>query len=175
MFSKISGFFYLLCILCPGVIAHRDAWSLYGLSLCSFLISHHADLLSANISSRCSTLTFERLSFNYISQPLHLASASGPATPDSAENVTQHLSPESSRKAYWRTWDGSTGTQHMPQSPNVFSEHSTGSNMSPGGLGHLKSPAPGRTRSVSDSSAPRRGNYKNFRHFQMELKQKYSS
>ncbi|XP_042356765.1 transmembrane protein KIAA1109 homolog [Plectropomus leopardus] len=82
--------------------------------------------------------------------------ASGPATPDSAENVTQHLSPESSRKAYWRTWDGSTGTQHIPQSPNVFSEHSTGSNMSPGGLGHLKSPAPGRTRSVSDSSAPRR-------------------
>ncbi|XP_034715051.1 transmembrane protein KIAA1109 homolog [Etheostoma cragini] len=82
--------------------------------------------------------------------------ASGPATPDSVENVTQHLSPESSRKAYWRTWDGSTGTQHMPQSPNVFSEHSTGSNMSPGGLGHLKSPAPGRTRSVSDSSAPRR-------------------
>ncbi|XP_068608570.1 bridge-like lipid transfer protein family member 1 [Brachionichthys hirsutus] len=81
--------------------------------------------------------------------------ASGPATPDSAENVTQHLSPESSRKAYWRTWDGSTGT-HMPQSPNVFSEHAAGSNMSPGGLGHLKSPAPGRTRSVSDSSAPRR-------------------
>uniref|UniRef100_A0A3Q1GWN0 Bridge-like lipid transfer protein family member 1 n=1 Tax=Acanthochromis polyacanthus TaxID=80966 RepID=A0A3Q1GWN0_9TELE len=82
--------------------------------------------------------------------------ASGPATPDSAENVTQHLSPESSRKAYWRTWDGSTGTQHMPQSPNVFSEHSTGSNMSPSSLGHLKSPAQGRTRSVSDSSAPRR-------------------
>uniref|UniRef100_A0A665TUQ1 Si:ch211-233a24.2 n=1 Tax=Echeneis naucrates TaxID=173247 RepID=A0A665TUQ1_ECHNA len=82
--------------------------------------------------------------------------ASGPATPDSAENVTQHLSPESSRKAYWRTWDGSTGTQHMPQSPNVFSEHSTGSNMSPGSVSHLKSPAPGRTRSVSDSSAPRR-------------------
>ncbi|XP_056282678.1 bridge-like lipid transfer protein family member 1 isoform X9 [Pseudoliparis swirei] len=82
--------------------------------------------------------------------------ASGPATPDSAESVAQHMSPESCRKAYWRTWDGSTGTQHMPQSPNVFSEHSTGSNMSPGGLGHLKSPAPGRTRSVSDSSAPRR-------------------
>ncbi|XP_037833889.1 transmembrane protein KIAA1109 homolog isoform X2 [Kryptolebias marmoratus] len=81
--------------------------------------------------------------------------ASGPATPDSAENITQHLSPESSRKAYWRTWDGSTGS-HIPQSPNVFSEHSTGSNMSPSSLGHLKSPAPGRTRSVSDSSAPRR-------------------
>ncbi|KAG7510693.1 hypothetical protein JOB18_028724 [Solea senegalensis] len=82
--------------------------------------------------------------------------ASGPATPDSAENVAQHLSPESSRKAYWRTWDGSTGTQHIPQSPNVFSDHSSGINMSPGGLGHLKSPTPGRTRSVSDSSAPRR-------------------
>ncbi|XP_061651565.1 bridge-like lipid transfer protein family member 1 [Phyllopteryx taeniolatus] len=81
--------------------------------------------------------------------------ASGPATPDSSENMTQHLSPESSRKAYWRTWDGSTGT-HMPQSPNVFSEHTPGNNMSPGGLGHLKSPAPGRSRSVSDSSAPRR-------------------
>ncbi|XP_053700675.1 bridge-like lipid transfer protein family member 1 isoform X3 [Synchiropus splendidus] len=81
--------------------------------------------------------------------------ASVPATPDSAENVTSHLSPESSRKAYWRTWDGSTGT-HIPQSPNVFSEHSATSNMSPGGMGHLKSPAPGRTRSVSDSSAPRR-------------------
>nr|XP_020464363.1 uncharacterized protein KIAA1109 homolog isoform X3 [Monopterus albus] len=82
--------------------------------------------------------------------------ASGPATPDSAENITQHMSPESSQKAYWRTWDGSTGTQYMPQSPNVFSEHSTGSNMSPVGMGHLKSPAPVRTRSVSDSSAPRR-------------------
>lgn len=89
---------------------------------------------------------------------LGLFTASGPATPDSAENTAQHLSPESTRKAYWRTWDGSTGTQHMPQSPNVFSEHLTGSNMSPSSLGHLKSPAPGRTRSVSDSSAPRRGN-----------------
>ncbi|XP_078796524.1 bridge-like lipid transfer protein family member 1 isoform X8 [Oryzias latipes] len=79
--------------------------------------------------------------------------ASGPATPDSTENIAQHLSPESSRKAYFRTWDG---TQHVPQSPNVFSEHTTGSNMSPSSLGHLKSPAPGRTRSVSDSSAPRR-------------------
>lgn len=83
--------------------------------------------------------------------------ASGPATPDSAENVTQHLSPESSRKAYCRTWDGSSGIKHVPQSPNVFSEHSAGSNMSPSSVGHLKSPAPGRTRSVSDSSAPRRG------------------
>uniref|UniRef100_A0A3B3C0N9 Bridge-like lipid transfer protein family member 1 n=1 Tax=Oryzias melastigma TaxID=30732 RepID=A0A3B3C0N9_ORYME len=79
--------------------------------------------------------------------------ASGPATPDSTENISQHLSPESCRKAYFRTWDG---TQHVPQSPSVFSEHATGSNMSPSSLGHLKSPAPGRTRSVSDSSAPRR-------------------
>uniref|UniRef100_A0A674BXF0 KIAA1109 n=1 Tax=Salmo trutta TaxID=8032 RepID=A0A674BXF0_SALTR len=89
-------------------------------------------------------------------QTINMPTASGPATPDSVENMAQHLSPESSCKAYWRTWDGSTG-QHMPQSPNVFSDHSTGSNMSPGGLSsHLKSPAPGRTRSVSDSSAPRR-------------------
>ncbi|CDQ56123.1 unnamed protein product [Oncorhynchus mykiss] len=89
-------------------------------------------------------------------QTINMPTASGPTTPDSVENMTQHLSPESSRKAYWRTWDGSTG-QYMPQSPNVFSDHSTGSNMSPGGLSsHLKSPAPGRTRSVSDSSAPRR-------------------
>ncbi|XP_014897189.1 bridge-like lipid transfer protein family member 1 [Poecilia latipinna] len=77
---------------------------------------------------------------------------SGPATPDSAESIAQHLSPESSRKAYWRTWDGGSAAPHASQSPNVFSEHA---NMSPGGLGHLKSPAPGRTRSVSDSSAPR--------------------
>ncbi|XP_038162988.1 transmembrane protein KIAA1109 homolog [Cyprinodon tularosa] len=80
---------------------------------------------------------------------------SGPATPDSAESIAQHLSPESSRKAYWRTWDGSMGT-HVPHSPNVFTEHSAGSSMSPGGLGHLRSPVPGRNRSVSDSSAPRR-------------------
>lgn len=99
-------------------------------------------------------------SCNFVFQ-LFLTAASGPATPDSAENITQHLSPESSRKAYWRTWDGSMGS-HIPQSPNVFSEHSTGSNMSPSSLGHLKSPAPGRTRSVSDSSAPRRGNCKLF-------------
>ncbi|XP_046874417.1 transmembrane protein KIAA1109 homolog isoform X3 [Hypomesus transpacificus] len=85
-------------------------------------------------------------------QTINLA-ASGPATPESMENMTQHLSPESCRKAYWRTWDGSTGGQHIPQSPNVFSDHITGSS---GGLAHLKSPAPARTRSVSDSSAPRR-------------------
>ncbi|PWA30431.1 hypothetical protein CCH79_00020247 [Gambusia affinis] len=80
---------------------------------------------------------------------------SGPTTPDSVESIAQHLSPESSRKAYWRTWDGGSAATHAPHSPNVFSEHV---NMSPGGLGHLKSPAPGRTRSVSDSSAPRTGN-----------------
>ncbi|KAJ8281426.1 hypothetical protein GJAV_G00067550 [Gymnothorax javanicus] len=46
--------------------------------------------------------------------------ASGPATPDSAENVSQHLSPESSRKASWRGWDQSSQSasfQHTPQSP----------------------------------------------------------
>lgn len=43
----------------------------------------------------------------------------------------------------------------MPQSPSVFGEHS--SNMSPGPLAHLKSPAAARSRSVSDSSVPRRG------------------
>ncbi|KAG7279197.1 hypothetical protein CRUP_024398 [Coryphaenoides rupestris] len=79
--------------------------------------------------------------------------ASGPATPDSSENTAQHPSPESTRKAYWRTWDGSTGGHGTP---SVFSDHPTGTNMSPGGFSHLKSPAPGRTRSVSDSSAPRR-------------------
>ncbi|XP_072563835.1 bridge-like lipid transfer protein family member 1 isoform X4 [Paramormyrops kingsleyae] len=84
--------------------------------------------------------------------------ASGPATPDSVENVAQHLSPDSTRKAYWRTWDQanqSCSFQHMPQSPSVFGEHS--SNMSPGPLAHLRSPAAARSRSVSDSSVPRRG------------------
>ncbi|KAI1887314.1 hypothetical protein AGOR_G00189030 [Albula goreensis] len=85
--------------------------------------------------------------------------ASGPATPDSVENMSQHLSPESSRKASWRTWDQpsqSSSFQHMPQSPNVFADHSAASTMSPGGLSHLKSPATARSRSVSDSSVPRR-------------------
>ncbi|XP_063040632.1 bridge-like lipid transfer protein family member 1 isoform X4 [Engraulis encrasicolus] len=68
---------------------------------------------------------------------------SGPATPDSVESMAQHLSPESSRKAYWRTWDGQNS--HT----NVFND-------SPSSHTHLKSPATGRTRSVSDSSAPRR-------------------
>ncbi|XP_077093495.1 bridge-like lipid transfer protein family member 1 isoform X4 [Siphateles boraxobius] len=70
--------------------------------------------------------------------------ASGPATPDSVESIAQHLSPESSRKAYWRTWDGQT-TQH----PSVFTDATPNH-------AHLKSPATGRSRSVSDSSAPRR-------------------
>lgn len=80
--------------------------------------------------------------------------ASGPATPDSSENTAQHQSPESGRKVYWRTLDGGTGGHGTP---GVFSDHPAGTNMSPGGFSHLKSPAPGRTRSVSDSSAPRRG------------------
>ncbi|XP_041130046.1 transmembrane protein KIAA1109-like isoform X4 [Polyodon spathula] len=86
--------------------------------------------------------------------------ASGPATPDSAEGLNQHLSPESTRKAYCRTWDQSSQAasfQHRPQSPNVFSDHTQNSSMSPGGISHsLKSPAVSRSRSVSDSSAPRR-------------------
>ncbi|KAK1791549.1 hypothetical protein P4O66_013549, partial [Electrophorus voltai] len=71
--------------------------------------------------------------------------ASGPATPDSAESVAQHLSPESSRKACWRTWDGQAAQHHS----SVFSDATPNHT-------HLKSPAPGRSRSVSDSSAPRR-------------------
>ncbi|XP_036372850.1 transmembrane protein KIAA1109 homolog isoform X4 [Megalops cyprinoides] len=84
---------------------------------------------------------------------------SGPATPDSVENMSQHLSPESTRKASWRTWEQpsqSSSFQHVPQSPNVFADHSAASTMSPGGLSHLKSPATARSRSVSDSSVPRR-------------------
>ncbi|KAH0511099.1 hypothetical protein LTLLF_152015 [Microtus ochrogaster] len=85
---------------------------------------------------------------------------SGPGTPDSIEGVSQHLSPESSRKAYCRTWDQpsqSASFTHMPQSPNVFNEHMTNSTMSPGSAAqNLKSPASIRSRSVSDSSVPRR-------------------
>ena len=88
--------------------------------------------------------------------------ASGPGTPDSIEGVSQHLSPESSRKAYCRTWEQpsqSASFTHMPQSPNVFNEHMTNSTMSPGTAAQsLKSPASIRSRSVSDSSVPRRGN-----------------
>ncbi|CAH2300868.1 Hypothetical predicted protein [Pelobates cultripes] len=85
---------------------------------------------------------------------------SGPGTPDSVEGVNQHLSPESSRKAYCRTWEQptqSTSFTHIGQSPNVFSEHMPNSSMSPGAATHsLKSPAATRSRSVSDSSVPRR-------------------
>lgn len=46
----------------------------------------------------------------------------------------------------------------MAQSPNVFNDHGTSSNMSPGTAAHnLKSPAVSRSRSVSDSSVPQRG------------------
>ncbi|XP_010290090.1 PREDICTED: uncharacterized protein KIAA1109-like, partial [Phaethon lepturus] len=86
--------------------------------------------------------------------------ASGPGTPDSIEGVSQHLSPESSRKAYCRTWEQpcqSASFTHMAQSPNVFSEHNASSSMSPGTASHsLKSPAVTRSRSVSDSSVPQR-------------------
>ncbi|XP_028932278.1 transmembrane protein KIAA1109 homolog isoform X4 [Ornithorhynchus anatinus] len=86
--------------------------------------------------------------------------ASGPGTPDSIEGVSQHLSPESSRKAYCRTWEQpsqSTSFTHMTQANNVFNEHMTNSNMSPGAaVQNLKSPASIRSRSVSDSSVPRR-------------------
>ncbi|XP_023376197.1 uncharacterized protein KIAA1109 homolog [Pteropus vampyrus] len=85
---------------------------------------------------------------------------SGPGTPDSIEGVSQHLSPESSRKAYCRAWEQpsqSASFTHMPQSPNVFNEHMTNSTMSPGTAAQsLKSPASIRSRSVSDSSVPRR-------------------
>ncbi|XP_054546358.1 bridge-like lipid transfer protein family member 1 isoform X3 [Talpa occidentalis] len=86
--------------------------------------------------------------------------ASGPGTPDSVEGVSQHLSPESSRKAYCRAWEQpsqSASFSHTPQSPSVFGEHVAGSTMSPGTAAQsLKSPAPTRSRSVSDSSVPRR-------------------
>lgn len=76
--------------------------------------------------------------------------------------MSQHLSPESSRKAYCRAWEQpsqSASFTHMPQSPNVFNEHMTNSTMSPGTAAQsLKSPASIRSRSVSDSSVPRRGN-----------------
>ncbi|XP_053559592.1 bridge-like lipid transfer protein family member 1 isoform X3 [Bombina bombina] len=86
--------------------------------------------------------------------------ASGPVTPESIESMNQHLSPESSRKAYCRTWEQpsqSASFSHVAQSPNVFSEHTPNNSMSPGAASHsLKSPAATRSRSVSDSSVPRR-------------------
>ncbi|KAF6094481.1 KIAA1109 [Phyllostomus discolor] len=84
---------------------------------------------------------------------------SGPGTPDSIEGASQHLSPESSRKAYCRTWEQpsqSASFTHMPPSPSVFGEHLAGSTVSPGVAQSLKSPAAVRSRSVSDSSVPRR-------------------
>ncbi|POI32063.1 hypothetical protein CIB84_004185, partial [Bambusicola thoracicus] len=93
-------------------------------------------------------------------QTINLPVASGPGTPDSIEGVSQHLSPESSRKAYCRTWEQpcqSASFTHMAQSPNVFNEHNANSSMSPGTAAHnLKSPAVTRSRSVSDSSVPQR-------------------
>uniref|UniRef100_A0A670YLK5 Bridge-like lipid transfer protein family member 1 n=1 Tax=Pseudonaja textilis TaxID=8673 RepID=A0A670YLK5_PSETE len=86
--------------------------------------------------------------------------ASGPGTPDSVEGMNQHMSPESSRKAYCRTWEQpsqSASFSHMAQSPNVFNEHSTNSTMACGSASHnLKSPAVSRSRSVSDSSVPQK-------------------
>ncbi|KAG8511214.1 Transmembrane protein, partial [Galemys pyrenaicus] len=85
---------------------------------------------------------------------------SGPGTPDSIEGISQHLSPESSRKAYCRAWEQpsqSASFSHTPQSPSVFGEHMASSTMSPGTAAQsLKSPVPTRSRSVSDSSVPRR-------------------
>lgn len=88
--------------------------------------------------------------------------ASGPGTPDSIEGVSQHLSPESSRKAYCRTWEQpsqSASFSHMPPSPGVLGEHTAGSTVSPGAAQSLRSPAPTRSRSVSDSSVPRRDSF----------------
>lgn len=89
---------------------------------------------------------------------------SGPGTPDSVEGMNQHVSPESSRKAYCRTWEQpsqSASFTHMAQSPSVFNEHSTNSNMASGTVSHnLKSPAVSRSRSVSDSSVPQKGEKK---------------
>ncbi|KAJ6668797.1 hypothetical protein lerEdw1_012281 [Lerista edwardsae] len=93
-------------------------------------------------------------------QTINMPITSGPGTPDSIEGVNQHMSPESSRKAYCRTWEQpsqSASFSHMAQSPNVFSDHNANSNMSPGTTTHsLKSPAVSRSRSVSDSSVPQR-------------------
>ncbi|XP_067849393.1 bridge-like lipid transfer protein family member 1 isoform X6 [Heptranchias perlo] len=86
--------------------------------------------------------------------------ASGPVTPDSIENVSQHLSPESTRKAYWRTWEQSAQSSsysHVAQTANVFSDHTASSSTSPAGLIHsVKSPSAVRSRTISDSSVSRR-------------------
>ncbi|XP_072351818.1 bridge-like lipid transfer protein family member 1 isoform X7 [Scyliorhinus torazame] len=83
---------------------------------------------------------------------------SGPVTPDSIEN--QQLSPESTRKAYWRTWEQSAQSSnysHLAQTANVFNDHTASSSTSPAGLIHsVKSPSAVQSRTLSDSSAPRR-------------------
>ncbi|XP_078396140.1 bridge-like lipid transfer protein family member 1 isoform X10 [Cetorhinus maximus] len=83
---------------------------------------------------------------------------SGPVTPDSIES--QQLSPESTRKAYWRTWEQSAQSSnysHLAQTANVFNDHTASSSTSPAGLIHsVKSPSAVRSRTISDSSAPRR-------------------
>ncbi|GCC34930.1 hypothetical protein chiPu_0013407 [Chiloscyllium punctatum] len=86
---------------------------------------------------------------------------SGPVTPDSIEN--QQLSPESTRKAYWRTWEQSAAQSsnysHLTQTSNVFNDMSSAAanSTSPGGLIHsVKSPSAVRARTISDSSTPRR-------------------
>ncbi|XP_039176154.1 transmembrane protein KIAA1109 homolog isoform X4 [Crotalus tigris] len=93
-------------------------------------------------------------------QTINMPVTSGPGTPDSVEGMNQHTSPESSRKAYCRTWEQpsqSVSFTHMAQSPSVFNEHSTNSNMASGTVSHnLKSPAFSRSRSVSDSSVPQK-------------------
>ncbi|XP_067898633.1 bridge-like lipid transfer protein family member 1 isoform X10 [Heterodontus francisci] len=84
--------------------------------------------------------------------------ASGPVTPDSIES--QQLSPESTRKAYWRTWEQSAQSSnysHLAQTANIFNDHTASSSTSPAGLIHsVKSPSAVRSRTISDSSAPRR-------------------
>ncbi|XP_058048399.1 bridge-like lipid transfer protein family member 1 isoform X4 [Ahaetulla prasina] len=93
-------------------------------------------------------------------QTINMPVTSGPGTPDSVEGLNQHISPESSRKAYCRTWEQpsqSASFSHMAQSPNVFNDHSTNSNLACGtGSHNLKSPAVSRSRSVSDSSVPQK-------------------
>ncbi|XP_058048402.1 bridge-like lipid transfer protein family member 1 isoform X6 [Ahaetulla prasina] len=53
-------------------------------------------------------------------QTINMPVTSGPGTPDSVEGLNQHISPESSRKAYCRTWE----------QPNLLSKTSTPFNKS---------------------------------------------
>ncbi|TKC49630.1 hypothetical protein EI555_007878, partial [Monodon monoceros] len=121
-------------------------------------VDEEATSVTGRKDSLSINLEFVKVSLSRIRR----SGASGPGTPDSIEGVSQHLSPESSRKAYCRTWEQpsqSASFTHMPQSPNVFNEHMTNSTMSPGTAAQsLKSPASIRSRSVSDSSVPQRGN-----------------